>query len=179
MFLKGVVGRGIHGLKCKLTPLCLLHRHICTLGIMRYQHARVAGGPCFASLDRTWSGAASRQAPLQDAPTTLGVVWLLYDCVHGIVQHPQSLHRQAHSITGAWLPNMVPSEQPVRAEVLCLAASTVYRRAKPHKDATMFVINKEGSLQHEQYALEVFGIQCILLMLQAVFLVAEEPCVIL
>ena len=74
---------------------------------------------------------------------------------------------------------MMPSEQPAGAEMLCHAVCLMYRCAKSLKDGTVFVINKADSLQHEQYALEVFGIEFILLTLQAVSLVYDKSCVIL
>ena len=71
------------------------------------------------------------------------------------------------------------SHQPAGTEVLCLALCLVYRCAEPLKDGTVVVINKKDSLQHEQHALEVFGIERILLMRQAVFIIYDKRCVIL
>ena len=55
-----------------------------------------------------------------------------------------------------------PSEQQVGAEVLRLAVCDVYKPLKPLKDGAVCVIKKEAGLEHKQFALEVSGIEALL-----------------
>ena len=57
----------------------------------------------------------------------------------------------------------MPSDQQAGAPVLRLAVCDVYKRLKPLKDGAVYVIsNKETGLEHKQYALEVSGIEALL-----------------
>ena len=89
--------------------------------------------------------------------------YVLYRLVAGSGQNEREEHwvAKVHSFL-----RLMPSEQQAGAKVLRLAVCDVYKRLKPLKDGTVFVINKT-SLQHEQYALEVSGI--------VVLLVSAEP----
>ena len=57
-----------------------------------------------------------------------------------------------------------PSEQQrqVGAEVLRLAVCDVYKPLKPLKDGAVYVIKKEAGLEHQHFALEVSGIEALL-----------------
>ena len=57
---------------------------------------------------------------------------------------------------------LMASEQQADAEVLRLAVCDVYRPFKPVKDGAAFVIKEEGGLKHEHFALEVSGIEALL-----------------